>query len=117
VSAPEWPPAADAATQWTTVRLSAAWPDSVEVRVRPVRLWGKTVLINDEGEVWCSFCGGVFHTVKRLGSPFNRCPTGIVRHINGPVEVDLDPESPDFVGDPPRYVPVTGPRDPFWAPW
>lgn len=95
-----WPPPVDESTHWSTVRVRTSWPHSVEVRVRQVRLWGKRVLINDENEVWCPSCQR-FRTTAQLGHPFNGCPVGLPTRA-GPVEVSFDPESPNYVAEPPR---------------
>lgn len=111
MSAETWPPPATDSARWQTVDVRIASGQWDKVRVRPVLLWGKRVLIDDEHRVWCTYCGGVFHTVAELGHPFNGCPTGIVRRGVGPIVISFDPESPNYAPEPPRR------RDVWDMPW
>lgn len=69
----DWPPAADPSTEWTSVR-----PLNGEATpVRPVKLWGKVVLVNAEHLVWCEDCLQ-FIAVAELGRPDNSHRPGLV---------------------------------------
>ncbi|MGX7681345.1 hypothetical protein ACSMXN_20855 [Jatrophihabitans sp. DSM 45814] len=54
-----WPPPEGVNPEWRSVRVRGEGGDPRDtgmVKVRPARLWGKTVLITAEGRVYCDYC-------------------------------------------------------------
>ncbi|WP_369053898.1 hypothetical protein [Kineococcus terrestris] len=52
------------------------------VRLRSVPLWGRLVLVDETGTVWCS-AHHVLHSTAELSSPHSTCPEGLVRGGGG----------------------------------
>lgn len=101
-----WPPPVDESTEWASVSLSRGYAQKpTSVHVRSVQLWGKRVQIRANGDVWCTWCGGTFHTVAKLGAPGNGCPTGLIR--KGVRPICFDPDDPSYEPEP-RYRPAGG---------
>lgn len=103
-----WPPPVDASTVRETVWVREGYAKGHDEQVRRVRLWGKGVQINARNEVWCTYCGGVFHAVAKLGHPSNACPTGIRR----PGGVIYSLAEDEMVGD---SAPLLSPMEAYFA--
>lgn len=53
----DWPPPPDHRTRWEQVRAYAdGRPRLATVTVRPVQLWGREVLVDQDGRVFCRGC-------------------------------------------------------------
>ena len=92
----EWPPPPSADPGWREIRLGlGADPDIV--RVRPVRLWGRDVLIDWAGDVVCDGCAKLV-PVAELGKRTNQHSVGLPFSAAGQfVPAPLSP--PDAASD------------------
>lgn len=79
----QWPPPVTTATPWRTVPVRVPGQSVLDrARVRPVRLWGQEVWIDDEQRVHCPHCLGL-HTTDELARPDNAHPVGLPARIGG----------------------------------
>jgi len=88
-----WPPPPSVDRPWRTERLPVDSAGEVaprgrhrDVRVREVDLWGRTVLIDDRGRVFCDDCWR-FLTVEVLGRPGNSHRVGITGWTSLPATI------------------------------
>ena len=85
----DWPPPPDATTTWVRV-----WPRGGEpTLVRPVRLWGQRVHIDEADRVLCPGCL-TFVDVAELTAPDNSHPVGIVRREGTLLPMATDDPAP-----------------------
>lgn len=83
MSAEVWPQPVTDEHPWHERRLPQRdIPSAATFVVREVRLWGRTVLIDESNDVWCSDCWE-FVPVERLGRIDNTHSVGIVRRRSG----------------------------------
>ena len=80
-----WPPPATPETSWRHLRTI----DGDLVRLRSVRLWGKTVGVSDEelARVWCDYCLSLVD-VNELARPDNPHVVGLPSIANRPIPMD-----------------------------
>jgi DNA-binding CsgD family transcriptional regulator len=110
-----WPPPATDRTRWSTVEVPTGARTIGQrthraVPVRSVLLWGRSVLVNAEGDAWCPHCQR-FLDAAELQRP-GAHPVGLP-YPSGPFPIDLDAPTP---GEP--LGPLAGGfRDLMRTPW
>lgn len=92
----EWPPPPTAESVWRPTHIGFGYERNV-VRLREVRLWGQTVLIDESGNVWCDGCCEMI-AVNQLSEPTNQHPVGLPFVAAGQL-VPAPPAPPDAAGD------------------